>query len=181
MSLHLGQIAPDFEQNSTEGKIRFHEWLGNAWGILFSHPKDFTPVCTTELGEVARLRSEWDARGIKPICLSVDPVFSHIAWAGDIAETQGYALNYPLLADTNYKVSKLYGMIDPNADPTLTVRSVFLIDPDKKIRLVLVYPPSTGQNFAEILRVIDRLQGTDNRKVAARPVSLSRSSHVPDH
>ncbi len=166
MSLQLGQTAPDFEQDSTQGKIRFHEWLGNSWGILFSHPKDFTPVCTTELGEVARLKPEWDRRGIKPIGLSVDPVDSHEAWAGDIAETQGHALNYPLLADADYKVSKLYDMIHPEADAKLTVRSVFVIDPAKKIRLILVYPPSAGRNFVEILRVIDSLQLTDNQKVA---------------
>lgn len=166
MSLQLGQIAPDFEQDSTEGKIRFHDWLGTSWGILFSHPKDFTPVCTTELGEVARLRPEWAKRGIKPIGLSVDPVDSHNAWAGDIVETQGHALNYPLLADADYKVSKLYDMIHPEADATLTVRSVFIIDPSKKIRLILVYPPSAGRNFVEILRVIDSLQLTDNQKVA---------------
>jgi alkyl hydroperoxide reductase subunit AhpC len=166
MSLQLGQVAPDFEQDSTEGKIRFHEWLGNSWGILFSHPKDFTPVCTTELGEVARLKPEWDARHIKPIGLSVDPVDSHIGWSKDITETQGQTLNYPLLADADYKVSKLYDMIHPEADAKLTVRSVFVIDPAKKIRLILVYPPSAGRNFAEILRVIDSLQLTDNQKVA---------------
>jgi alkyl hydroperoxide reductase subunit AhpC len=177
MSLQLGQIAPDFEQNSTEGKIRFHEWLGNSWGILFSHPKDFTPVCTTELGEVARLKPEWDKRGIKPIGLSVDPVDSHNAWAGDILETQGHALNYPLLADDDYKVSKLYDMIHPEADAKLTVRSVFVIDPSKKIRLILVYPPSAGRNFAEILRVIDSLQLTDNQKVAT-PVNWQAGQPV---
>jgi alkyl hydroperoxide reductase subunit AhpC len=166
MSLQLGQTAPDFEQDSTQGRIRFHEWLGNSWGILFSHPKDFTPVCTTELGEVARLKPEWDKRGIKPMGLSVDPIDSHNAWAGDIAETQGHALNYPLLADPDYKVSKLYDMVHPEADAKLTVRSVFIIDPAKKIRLILVYPPSAGRNFSEILRVIDSLQLTDNQKVA---------------
>jgi alkyl hydroperoxide reductase subunit AhpC len=177
MSLQLGQIAPDFEQDSTEGKIGFHEWLGNSWGILFSHPKDFTPVCTTELGEVARLKPEWDKRGIKPIGLSVDPVDSHNAWAGDILETQGHALNYPLLADDDYKVSKLYDMIHPEADAKLTVRSVFVIDPAKKIRLILVYPPSAGRNFAEILRVIDSLQLTDNQKVAT-PVNWQAGQPV---
>jgi alkyl hydroperoxide reductase subunit AhpC len=166
MSLQLGQTAPDFEQESTEGTIRFHDWLGSSWGILFSHPKDFTPVCTTELGEVARLKPEWDKRGVKPIALSVDPVDSHRGWAGDIAETQGHAVNYPILADADQKVSTLYGMIHPESDPTLTVRAVYVIDPQKKIRLILVYPPSAGRNFEEILRTIDSLQLTDGQKVA---------------
>jgi len=166
MSLQLGQIAPDFEQDSTEGRIHFHQWLGNSWGILFSHPKDFTPICTTELGEVARLKPEWDKRNIKPIGLSVDPLDSHGKWAGDIAETQGHALNYPLLADDDGKVATLYGMIHPESDAKLTVRSVYIIDPNKKIRLILTYPPSVGRNFAEILRAIDGLQLTDREKVA---------------
>ena len=177
MSLHLGQTAPDFEQQSTEGVIRFHDWLGNSWGILFSHPKDFTPVCTTELGEVARLKPEWDKRGVKPIALSVDPVESHTAWAGDIAETQGQAVNYPILADADQKVSNLYGMIHPESDPTLTVRAVYVIDPNKKIRLILTYPPSAGRNFAEILRTIDSLQLTDHEKVAT-PVNWKAGEPV---
>lgn len=166
MSLQLGQTAPDFEQQSTQGPIRFHEWLGSSWGILFSHPKDFTPVCTTELGEVARLKPEWDKRGVKPLGLSVDPVESHHGWEADIAETQGHAVNFPMLADADKKVSVLYGMIHPEADPTLTVRSVYVIDARKKVRLILTYPPSTGRNFAEILRAIDSLQLTDTAKVA---------------
>jgi alkyl hydroperoxide reductase subunit AhpC len=166
MALQLGQIAPDFEQDSTEGRIHFHDWLGASWGVLFSHPKDFTPVCTTELGEVSRLKPEWEKRGVKVIGLSVDPAGSHEAWAADIAETQGHALNFPLLADPDRKVSTLYGMVHPEADPTLTVRSVFVIDPNKKIRLILTYPPSAGRNFDEVLRVIDSLQLTDRKKVA---------------
>jgi alkyl hydroperoxide reductase subunit AhpC len=177
MSLQLGQTAPDFEQRSTEGVIRFHDWLGTSWGILFSHPKDFTPVCTTELGEVARLKPEWDKRGVKPIALSVDPVESHTAWAGDIAETQGRAVNYPILADADQKVSSLYGMIHPESDPTLTVRAVYVIDPNKKIRLILTYPPSAGRNFVEILRTIDSLQLTDNEKVAT-PVNWKKGEPV---
>ena len=166
MSLQLGQIAPDFEQESTKGKIRFHEWLGNSWGVLFSHPKDFTPVCTTELGEVARLRPEWQKRGVKTIGLSVDPVDSHHGWEKDIADTQGQTVDFPMLADADKKVSNLYGMIHPESDPALTVRSVYVIDPAKKIRLILTYPPSAGRNFAEILRTIDSLQLTDREKVA---------------
>jgi alkyl hydroperoxide reductase subunit AhpC len=177
MSLQLGQTAPDFEQQSTEGVIRFHDWLGTSWGILFSHPKDFTPVCTTELGEVARLKPEWDKRGVKPIALSVDPVESHTAWAGDIAETQGQAVNYPILADADQKVSSLYGMIHPESDPTLTVRAVYVIDPNKKIRLILTYPPSAGRNFVEILRTIDSLQLTDSEKVAT-PVNWKKGEPV---
>lgn len=166
MALQLGQIAPDFEQQSTQGPVRFHEWLGNSWGILFSHPKDFTPVCTTELGEVARLKPEWDKRGVKVIGLSVDPADSHARWEKDIEETQGAKLNFPMIADADKKVSALYGMIHPDADPTVTVRAVYIIDPMKKIRLILTYPPSAGRNFAEILRVIDSLQLTDKEKVA---------------
>jgi len=177
MSLQLGQIAPDFEQESTEGRIRFHDWLGSSWGILFSHPKDFTPVCTTELGEVARLKPEWDKRGVKPIALSVDPEDSHKAWVGDIAETQGQKVNYPILADADAKVSTLYGMIHPESDPTLTVRAVYVIDPNKKIRLILTYPPSAGRNFQEILRTIDSLQLTDNEKVAT-PVNWKPGERV---
>lgn len=166
MTIQLGQIAPDFEQESTHGKIRFHDWLGSAWGLLFSHPKNFTPVCTTELGEVAKLRPEWDRRGVKPIGLSVDPVEAHRKWEADIAETQGHALDFPMLADADARISMLYGMIHPESDPTLTVRSVFVIDPAKKVRLILTYPPSTGRNFAEILRAIDSLQLIDARNIA---------------
>ncbi|AUX19737.1 peroxidase [Sorangium cellulosum] len=166
MSLQLGSIAPDFEQASTEGTLRFHEWAGSSWVILFSHPKDFTPVCTTELGVVAQLKPEFDKRGVKPIALSVDDVDSHKRWTVDIEETQRTKLNYPILADVDRKVSTLYGMIHPQASDTLTVRSVFIIDPNKKIRLTLTYPASTGRNFDELLRVIDSLQLTDNHAVA---------------
>ena len=166
MSLRLGQIAPDFEQQSTEGTIRFHEWLGNSWGILFSHPKNFTPVCTTELAEVARLKPEWEKRGIKPLGLSVDVVEAHKGWEKDIEETQGHAVNFPMLADNDKKVANLYGMIHEETDPTVTVRAVYVIDPNKKVRLSLTYPPSAGRNFSEILRAIDSLQLTDNQKVS---------------
>ncbi|GAA4772111.1 peroxiredoxin [Stakelama sediminis] len=166
MAIQLGQIAPDFEQNSTQGSIRFHDWLGSSWGILFSHPKNFTPVCTTELGEVAKLRPEWDKRNVKPIGLSVDPVEAHHKWELDIEETQGVALDFPMIADADGRVSGLYEMIHPESDPTVTVRSVFVIDPTKKVRLILTYPPSTGRNFAEILRAIDSLQLTDARSIA---------------
>ncbi|MFD2191601.1 peroxiredoxin [Pistricoccus aurantiacus] len=166
MALQLGDIAPDFTQESTEGTINFHEWAGDSWVILFSHPKDYTPVCTTELGEVSRLKPEFERRNAKAIGLSVDPLDDHHGWAGDIQETQGHALNFPLLADADRKVSDLYGMIHPKANDTLTVRSVFIIDPSKKVRLTITYPASTGRNFAEILRVLDSLQLTDNHKVA---------------
>lgn len=166
MALQLGQIAPDFEQNSTEGRIHFHAWLGESWGVLFSHPKDFTPVCTTELGEVARLAPEWAKRGVKVLGLSVDAAGNHENWAKDIAETQGQHLNFPLLVDADRSVSTLYGMIHPEADPSVTVRSVFIVDPAKKIRLILTYPPSAGRNFDEVLRVIDSLQLTDRQKLA---------------
>jgi thioredoxin-dependent peroxiredoxin len=166
MTLRLGDVVPDFTQDSTDGVINFHEWIGDRWAILFSHPKDFTPVCTTELGEVARLKPEFDARNVKAIALSVDDVASHNGWVGDIEETQGSKLNFPILADPDRKVSDLYDMIHPNANNTLTVRSVFIIDPNKKLRLTLTYPASTGRNFAEILRVIDSLQLTDNYSVA---------------
>jgi alkyl hydroperoxide reductase subunit AhpC len=166
MTLQLGDIAPDFEQDSTQGKIKFHDYLGSSWGILFSHPKDFTPVCTTELGEAARLKPEFDKRNVKILGLSVDPPDSHGKWADDIKETQGQALNFPLIADADRKVSTLYGMIHPKSDPAVTVRSVFVIAPDKKVRLTLTYPPATGRNFAEILRVVDSLQLTDSHKVA---------------
>jgi thioredoxin-dependent peroxiredoxin len=166
MTLRLGDNAPDFTQDSTDGPIHFYDWMGDKWAILFSHPKDFTPVCTTELGEVARLKPEFDQRNIKPIALSVDDVESHKGWVGDIQETQGSALNYPILADPDRKVSDLYDMIHPNANNTLTVRSVFIVDPQKKLRLILTYPASTGRNFTEILRVIDSLQLTDDYSVA---------------
>lgn len=175
--VQLGSIAPDFEQDSTDGGIRFHDWLGNSWGVLFSHPKDYTPVCTTELAEVARLKPEWDRRGVKPIGLSVDPAESHRGWKKDIEETQGQRLNFPVLADADRKVSALYGMIHPLADPALTVRTVFVIDPAKKIRLMLTYPPSTGRNFREILRAIDSLQLTDANKVAT-PVNWEQGQPV---
>jgi len=166
MTIQLGQVAPDFEQTSTHGTLRFHDWLGDSWGVLFSHPKDFTPVCTTELGEVARLHKEWEQRNVKVIGLSVDPLDAHQDWDADIEETQGVALNFPMLADDDQKVSKLYGMIHPDCDPTITVRSVYVIDPNKKVRLILTYPPSTGRNFVEILRSIDSLQLTDKLSVA---------------
>jgi alkyl hydroperoxide reductase subunit AhpC len=166
MAVQLGDTAPDFTQDSTEGPIHFHEWAGNSWVVLFSHPKDYTPVCTTALGAVARLKPEFDKRGVKVIGLSVDPVNDHVGWAKDIAETQGTPLNFPLVADGDRKVSQLYGMIHPNADNTLTVRSVFIIGPDKKVKLMLTYPASTGRNFQELLRVIDSLQLTANHKVA---------------
>jgi thioredoxin-dependent peroxiredoxin len=166
MGLHIGSIAPDFEQDSTEGRIRFHEYLGNGWGVLFSHPKDFTPVCTTELGRASRLKPEFEKRGVKLVGLSVDDLDSHNRWKGDIAETQGTALNFPLLADADRKVSKLYDMIHPEANDTLTVRSVFIVDPNKKIRTIITYPASTGRNFDELLRVVDSLQLTDSHKVA---------------
>jgi len=166
MSVQLNDTAPDFTQDSTEGPIHFHEWAGDSWVVLFSHPKDFTPVCTTELGRVAKLKPEFDKRNVKAIGLSVDPLKDHEAWSKDIAETQGTALNFPLIADADRSVSTLYGMIHPNADNTFTVRSVFIIGPDKKVKLTLTYPASTGRNFDEILRVIDSLQLTANYKVA---------------
>ncbi|MGE3182761.1 MAG: peroxiredoxin [Phycisphaerae bacterium] len=166
MAIQLGDIAPDFAQQSTEGEIHFHDWLGDKWGVLFSHPADFTPVCTTELGAVAKLKGEFEKRNVKPLALSVDKLSDHQAWSKDIEETQGAALNFPILADEDRKVSDLYGMIHPNANDTLTVRSVFIIGPDKKVKLMLTYPASTGRNFDEILRVIDSLQLTANYKVA---------------
>ncbi|MBM9402586.1 peroxiredoxin [Gluconacetobacter azotocaptans] len=165
MSIHLGETAPDFEQETTAGPIRFHEWLGSSWGILFSHPKDFTPVCTTELGAVVRLAPEWEKRNTKVIGLSVDPVGSHREWEQDIAETQGAQVNFPLIADADGRVAALYDMIHPAADAKVTVRTVFIIDPDKRIRLTLTYPPSAGRNFDEVLRVLDSLQLTDRHKV----------------
>jgi alkyl hydroperoxide reductase subunit AhpC len=166
MALQLGDTAPDFTQDSNQGPIHFHEWLGNSWGILFSHPKDYTPVCTTELGRAAKLKPEFDKRNVKIAGLSVDPLKDHEGWSKDIAETQGVALNFPLLADHDRTVSNLYGMIHPKADDTFTVRSVFVIGPDKKIKLTLTYPASTGRNFDELLRVIDSLQLTAKHKVA---------------
>ncbi|AXB79855.1 peroxiredoxin [Novosphingobium sp. P6W] len=166
MSLKLSDTIPDFTQKSTQGPLNFHEWAGDSWVVLFSHPKDFTPVCTTELGTVARLKPEFDKRGVKAIGLSVDPVDSHHKWALDIEETQGTALNFPLIADDDRKVSTLLDLIHPNASDTTTVRTVLVIDPAKKLRLTLTYPASTGRNFAEILRTIDSLQLTDGHKVA---------------
>lgn len=177
MALRIGDIAPDFTQASTAGDISLHQYLGSNWGILFSHPRDFTPVCTTELGEVAKLKPEFDKRNVKAIGLSVDPLTDHVKWVGDIAETQGHALNFPLLADADKKVANLYDMIHPNANDTFTVRSVFIIDPNKKIRLILTYPASTGRNFVEILRCIDSLQLTDGYKVAT-PVNWKDGQDV---
>src|SRR5687767_13114198 len=166
MSLHIGTIAPDFEQDSTQGRIRFHEWLDQSWGILFSHPKDFTPVCTTELGRVANLQAEFEQRNVKVLAVSVDSLDSHRRWSSDIEETQNCQLDYPILADSDRQVARLYDMIHAEAGDTLTVRSVFFIDPSKKIRALITYPASTGRNFQEILRVIDSLQLTDSHKVA---------------
>jgi alkyl hydroperoxide reductase subunit AhpC len=166
MSIQLGEIAPDFTQVTTEGTISFHQWLGTSWGVLFSHPRDFTPVCTTELAEAARLKPEFERRNVKIIGLSVDPADSHGKWAKDIEETQHQKLNFPVIADADKKVSSLYGMIHEKADPAVTVRTVYVIDANKKVRLTLTYPPSTGRNFDEILRVIDSLQLTDAHKVA---------------
>ena len=166
MALQLGDDAPDFTAETTEGPISFHKFLGNSWGVLFSHPKDFTPVCTTELGRVSALKPEFDKRNVKVIGLSVDPLDSHKGWANDIKETQGHALNFPLIADHDKKIADLYGMIHPNASDTFTVRSVFVIGPDKKLKLTLTYPASTGRNFDELLRVIDSLQLTAKHKVA---------------
>ena len=164
--ISLGQVAPDFEAETTAGPIRFSDWAAGSWVVFFSHPKDFTPVCTTELGEAARLKPEWDKRNVKVIGLSVDSLDRHDAWAEDIKETQGSALNFPMIADPSKHVSELYGMIHPEADPSITVRTVYVIDPARKVRLTLTYPPSTGRNFHEVLRVIDSLQLTDKHKVA---------------
>ena len=166
MALRLGDEAPNFQADTTDGPIDFYEYLGDGWGVLFSHPKDFTPVCTTELGRVAALKPEWDKRNVKVVGLSVDPIDSHQEWKGDIEETQGTALNFPLVADPDRTVSDLYDMIHPNANDTLTVRSVFIIGPDKKVKLIITYPASTGRNFDEVLRVIDSLQLTANYQVA---------------
>lgn len=166
MSLHLGDTAPDFEQDSTIGKIRFHEWAGDSWVVLFSHPADFTPVCTTELGLTAKLKSEFDKRNVKAIGLSVDPIDKHQQWIKDIEETQSTVVDFPIIADADRKVSLLYDMIHPNQSETATVRSLFVIDPKKKVRLMITYPMSTGRNFDEVLRVIDALQLADSYTVA---------------
>jgi alkyl hydroperoxide reductase subunit AhpC len=173
MSLRIGDTAPDFEAETTNGKIRFHDWIGDSWAVLFSHPKDYTPVCTTELGYMARIKSEFDKRNVKIIGLSADPVTSHNGWAKDIEETQGAAVNYPMIGDADLKVAKLYNMLPAEAVPgqrtasdNLTVRNVFVVGPDKKIKLILVYPMTTGRNFDEVLRVIDSLQLTARHKVA---------------
>jgi alkyl hydroperoxide reductase subunit AhpC len=186
MSLSLNDTAPDFEAQTTEGKIRFHDWIGNNWVVLFSHPKDFTPVCTTELGYMAKIKPEFDKRGVKIIGLSVDPLDRHAGWASDIRETQGHAPNYPIIADVDYNVSKLYGMLPApvsgdatqrTAADNQTVRNVFIIGPDKKIKLILVYPMSTGRNFDEVLRVIDSLQLTAKHKVST-PVNWKSGDDV---
>jgi alkyl hydroperoxide reductase subunit AhpC len=166
MALRLGDEAPNFTAETSEGRINFHEWLGKGWGILFSHPKDYTPVCTTELGAVAKMKNEFEKRNVKVIAISVDPVDSHRGWIGDINETQNTTMNFPIIADPEKKVSNLYDMIHPNVDDTATVRSVFVIGPDKKIKLTLTYPASCGRNFPELLRVIDSLQLTSQYKVA---------------
>ncbi|MGA3305218.1 MAG: peroxiredoxin [Stellaceae bacterium] len=186
MSLRINDVAPDFEAETSQGKIKFHDWLGNSWGVLFSHPKDFTPVCTTELGYMAKLKPEFDKRNVKIIGLSVDPVTDHARWADDIKETQGTAPNYPIIGDSDFKVSKLYGMLaaEVSGDPkkrtpadNQTVRNVFVIGPDKKIKLILVYPMTTGRNFDEVLRVIDSLQLTAKHRVAT-PVNWKQGQDV---
>jgi alkyl hydroperoxide reductase subunit AhpC len=177
MTIRLGDSAPNFKVQTTEGEIDFHDWMGDNWAILFSHPKDYTPVCTTELGAVAKLQPEFQKRGIKVIGLSVDGIEDHKGWSADIADTQGVKLNFPLIADSDRQVSKLYDMIHPNADDTLTVRSVFVIDDQKKIRLTLTYPASTGRNFDEILRAIDSLKLTSDHQVAT-PVNWKHGEDV---
>src|SRR6516165_2888422 len=186
MSLQINEVAPDFEAETTEGRIRFHDWIGESWAVLFSHPKNFTPVCTTELGYMARVKSEFDMRGVKVIGLSVDPVDSHSKWAKDIEDTQGFAPNYPMIGDTDLTISKAWGMLPAaangdasqrSASDNQTVRNVFVIGPDKKIKLVLVYPMTTGRNFDEVLRVIDSLQLTARRRVAT-PVNWERGEDV---
>jgi len=177
MALQIGDIAPDFEAQTTEGPIRFHDFIDGSWAVLFSHPKNYTPVCTTELGYTAKLKDEFDKRGVKVIGLSIDELAEHGGWAKDIEETQGAALNFPLIADADRKVSKLYEMIHPNADDTLTVRSVFVVGPDKKIKLSMNYPASTGRNFDEILRAIDSLQLTAQHQVAT-PVNWKHGEDV---
>ena len=177
MAVHLGDLAPDFVQDSTEGRIHFHDWIGNGWAILFSHPKDFTPVCTTELAEVARLKAAFDKLGVKVIGLSVDPLADHKKWAEDIEETQGVKLNFPLLADADRKVSTLYDMIHPNANDSLTVRTVYVIGPDKRVKLTITYPASTGRNVDEVIRVLDSLQLTADYQVAT-PVNWKDGEDV---
>jgi alkyl hydroperoxide reductase subunit AhpC len=186
MALQLGDTAPDFEAQTTEGPINFHDWIGDSWAVLFSHPKDFTPVCTTELGYMAKIKPEFDKRNVKVIGLSVDPVDNHADWVRDIEETQGHAPNYPIIGDADFEVSKLYGMLsnDVSGDPgdrtpadNQTVRNVFVIGPDKKIKLILVYPMTTGRNFDEVLRVIDSLQLTAQHKVAT-PVNWQQGDDV---
>ena len=177
MRVRIGDEAPDFTAETTEGPINFHEWLGNSWGVLFSHPKDFTPVCTTELGECARLKPEFEKRNVKVIGLSVDPAESHKRWAEDIKETQGSALNFPVIADPDHKVAELYDMIHPEVSDVFTVRSVFIVGPDKKVKLMITYPASTGRNFDEILRVIDSLQLTAGYSVAT-PVNWKDGDDV---
>ena len=177
MALQLGDSAPDFEADTTEGRIRFHEWAGTSWVVLFSHPKNFTPVCTTELGYTAKLKPEFERRNVKAIGLSVDPLEAHGRWSDDIEETQGARPNFPLIADADRAVSNLYGMIHPNASDTLTVRSVFIIGPDRKVKLTLTYPASTGRNFDEVLRVIDSLQLTAKHQVAT-PVNWKQGDDV---
>ena len=177
MAIRLGDTAPDFTADTTEGQIKFHEWMEDGWAILFSHPKDFTPVCTTELGEVARLKSEFERRRVKVVGVSVDSVEDHKKWASDIEETQGHALNFPLIGDAGRDVANLYDMIHPNADDTSTVRSVFVIGPDKKVKLTLTYPASTGRNFEEILRIVDSLQLTAKHQVAT-PVNWKDGDDV---
>lgn len=177
MALHIGSIAPDFTQESTEGPIKFHDWMGGKWAVLFSHPKDFTPVCTTELGRVAKLKPEFEKRGVKVLAVSVDDVPSHKGWVGDIEDTQKVKMNFPILGDSDKKVAKLYDMIHPEWNDTLTVRSVFVIDNNKKVRLIITYPASTGRNFDEILRAIDSLQLTDKYSVAT-PVDWKHGEDV---
>jgi len=175
--LRLGDTAPDFTADTTEGKVQFHQWLGDKWGILFSHPRDFTPVCTTELGYVAKLKPEFEKRNVKPIGLSVDPVESHKGWTNDIKETQGTTVNFPIIADPERKVANQYGMMHPSHDEVYTVRTVFVVDPAKKVRLMITYPQTCGRNFDEILRVIDSLQLTDRHKVAT-PVNWKHGEDV---
>lgn len=177
MGIRLGDTAPDFEADTTEGKIHFHDWIGDSWVVLFSHPADFTPVCTTELGETAKLKKEFAKRNVKVIALSVDSVEDHKAWLGDIDETQGCHVDFPIIADTDHNVSNLYDMLHPGEGDSSTVRSVFLIDPNKKVRMTLTYPKSAGRNFDEILRVIDSIQLTDNYKVAT-PVNWRNGDDV---
>jgi alkyl hydroperoxide reductase subunit AhpC len=177
MAIRLGEPAPDFTAETTEGTIKFHEWLGSSWGVLFSHPADFTPVCTTELGEVAKLRGEFDKRNVKVIALSADPLDSHRKWIGDINETQKTVVNYPLIADPEFKIANLYDMVHPAVTDKFTVRSVFVIGPDKKVKLTITYPAATGRNFEEILRVIDSLQLTAGYSVAT-PVNWKHGEDV---